>query len=101
MWRVITSVQDNPMRDPRTRGCMALAAFSIAIKFALVLFTIAVGTAESQTFSTLFNFDNTNGANPYDALVQGRDGSLYGTTYVGGATGQGVVFKISPNGAFT
>ena len=46
------------------------------------------------------------GANPTAALVQGSDGSFYGTTfgynqYVGVFTGYGTVFNISANGAFT
>jgi uncharacterized repeat protein (TIGR03803 family) len=35
------------------------------------------------------------------ALVEGSDGSFYGTTYQGGVYGKGTVFKISPTGTFT
>ena len=35
---------------------------------------------------------------PYSGLVQGNDGALYGTTYWGGATNAGTVFKINTNG---
>jgi uncharacterized repeat protein (TIGR03803 family) len=49
-----------------------------------------------------------DGANPSAALVQGSDGSFYGTTEYGGTytnqysgQGQGTVFKISLNGALT
>src|SRR5690242_8059443 len=42
----------------------------------------------SGTLSTLYNFCSqancTDGANPYSALVQATDGSLYGTTVNGG-----------------
>jgi uncharacterized repeat protein (TIGR03803 family) len=34
-------------------------------------------------------------------LVQGTDGSFYGTTTEGGANNQGTVFKLSPTGALT
>ncbi|MEO1835905.1 MAG: choice-of-anchor tandem repeat GloVer-containing protein, partial [Akkermansiaceae bacterium] len=37
-----------------------------------------------------------NGKEPSAALVQGSDGNFYGTTYLGGATNHGTVFKITP-----
>jgi uncharacterized repeat protein (TIGR03803 family) len=33
--------------------------------------------------------------------VQARDGNFYGTTLIGGASGDGTVFKITPRGALT
>jgi uncharacterized repeat protein (TIGR03803 family) len=42
--------------------------------------------------------DGDDGANPIAAVVQASDGSLYGTTYYGGAFGQGSVFRISAAG---
>jgi uncharacterized repeat protein (TIGR03803 family) len=51
---------------------------------------------------TLFSFDWFDGASPYAGLVQGRDGSFYGTTSEGNTIGgYGTVFKISTNGALT
>ncbi len=43
---------------------------------------------------TLYSFDTNDGANPNAALVQGSDGSFYGTTYTGGANGYGTVFRL-------
>lgn len=55
-----------------------------------------------QTFQTLVNFDGANGANPdYMTLIQAANGSLYGTTYSGGLSGCGAVFKLTQAGAFT
>src|ERR1700691_999961 len=42
-----------------------------------------------------------DGQNTYAGLVQGTDGDFYGTTYLGGATGNGTVFKITPTGTLT
>jgi uncharacterized repeat protein (TIGR03803 family) len=69
----------------------------------------AMSIASAQTFTTMFNFDATNGANPNGPLTQGRDGSYYGTTDGGGNLncfeggygypyGCGTVFKITPQG---
>ena len=43
----------------------------------------------------------TDGAAPYAALIQGSDGTFYGTTQVGGAHNQGTIFSISPTGVHT
>jgi len=52
------------------------------------------------TFTSLYSFAGTNdGANPSAGLVQGSDGSFYGTTENGGTNGSyGTVFKMSTNG---
>ena len=76
---------------------------------ATTLLTVCLGHSSSaQTFTTLFTFDQTDGSSPSSALVQGRDGNLYGTTVDGGSTSEycfggscGTVFKITPNGVFT
>lgn len=58
--------------------------------------------ARAQTFTTLVNFDGLDGAFPIGMeLVQGSDGSFYGTTQYGGANGAGSVFKTNAEGALT
>jgi uncharacterized repeat protein (TIGR03803 family) len=59
--------------------------------------------SSAQTFTTLVNFDYSNGGQPYlTSLIQGIDGNLYGTTPVGGANGPyGTIFKITPQGTLT
>jgi uncharacterized repeat protein (TIGR03803 family) len=66
----------------------------------LVLLCAAMAVASpAQTFTTLVNFNRTNGSTPVGALVQGTDGNLYGTTRDGGAYNNGTVFKVTPTGA--
>jgi uncharacterized protein (TIGR03437 family) len=48
----------------------------------------------AQTLTTLASFNGTDGAEPESSLVQGTDGSFYGTTPL-------TIFKITPGGALT
>ena len=62
---------------------------------AIFLFGAAAIASPAQTFTTLVNFDGTNGFAPYyEALVQGLNGNLYGTTALGGAQNGGTVFEV-------
>ncbi|MEY2429377.1 MAG: hypothetical protein QOJ40_2262 [Verrucomicrobiota bacterium] len=66
-------------------------------------YTNDIGTGNGTVFrlttngalTTIFSFNGTNGAGPQARLVQGADGSFYGTTANGGATGNGTVFRLS------
>ncbi len=52
--------------------------------------------------TTLYSFDGlTQGGGPAAALVQGSNGSFYGTTQQGGTNGFGTVFQITPAGTLT
>jgi len=77
-----------------TRACALFVGLS----------TAAV-TLPAQTFKTLDSFDNADGAAPWATLVQGSDGSLFGTTQNGGNTacalGCGTIFQITSNGTLT
>ena len=54
-----------------------------------------------QAFTTLVSFNGTDGENPVAAPVQATDGNLYGTTWNGGTSDLGTVFKTTPAGALT
>jgi len=57
------------------------------------------------TATTFYNFCTAtgckNGKYPQAGLILDTNGNLYGTTYGGGAHGQGTVFELSPSGAET
>ncbi len=59
------------------------------------------------TLTTLYSFStsspgNTNGYNPDAGLMQGTDGSFYGTTGAGGKSGSyGTAYRVAANGTFT
>jgi uncharacterized repeat protein (TIGR03803 family) len=39
-----------------------------------------------------------DGRSPYGALIRDANGNLFGTTFIGGVNGYGVVFELSPSG---
>jgi uncharacterized repeat protein (TIGR03803 family) len=54
----------------------------------------------SGKFTTLQDFDSTNGAYPYGGLIQATNGEFYGTTFAGGSSqacsfGCGTVYGLS------
>jgi uncharacterized repeat protein (TIGR03803 family) len=76
---------------------------------AVFLFLAAMAIVSSaQTFSTLADFNGSDGANTEGSIVQGTDGNFYGAAPAGGANyfgacsdGCGTVFKITPSGTVT
>ena len=82
----------------------------VRIPLVIVLVVLAGRTfhANAQTETNLYSFVGppTDGAEPHSGLVQGSDGSFYGTAYYGGTNGDlpggaGTVFRISPSGNYT
>jgi len=55
--------------------------------------------------TTLYNFCSqpgcADGGTPGSAPIQAADGNFYGTTFGGGPSGGGVVYKITPKGKYT
>ena len=63
--------------------------------------TKLVGSSSSVE-SVLYGFTGgADGATPLAGLVQGSDGNFYGTTYAGGDSNHGTIFKITPTGTLT
>ena len=74
--------------------CRITNRFAAVRRVVLVaLWLCGSGSLLAQTFTTLFLF-GTDGV-PLGTLVEGTDGSLYGTTY------RGLIYKITPSGTFT
>jgi len=88
-------------RRSRKNGSASLpSGWKVACALLLLCAATAI-VSPAQTFRALGDFDGTNGAFP-NSLVQGLDGTFYGTTQTGGAYyGGGTVFKITPGGTLT
>lgn len=55
--------------------------------------------AVDGTVSVVYAFTGgADGASPYSSVVQGADGLLYGTTYSGGASGYGTIYRLAADG---
>jgi uncharacterized repeat protein (TIGR03803 family) len=91
------SWQDRRERSARRRG----RAERLAAAGALLGAMLATSGAHAQFFSTVRAFSERDGSGPSAALVQGRDGILYGTTQLGGESGLGTVFGMTSTGALT
>src|SRR4051812_5661985 len=88
-----TRMQTRPVFPLRcVLTCAAVAGLLVA----------KTGGASAYTLTTLHSFCTQDqchdGDAPLAGLLMDGAGDLYGTTYVGGKYGQGVVFKLIPNG---
>jgi uncharacterized repeat protein (TIGR03803 family) len=92
----------NPARSSRTPR---LRTLSMALAFAIVLLPAlaASPSAQAQTYNVLHNFTGgSDGGFPlYGSLVHDKAGNLYGTTYQGGGSSYGTVFKVTKSGKET
>jgi uncharacterized repeat protein (TIGR03803 family) len=66
-------------------------------------FAMAATTAHAgHKFRILYNFmGKADGGNPHGSLLRDAQGNFYGTTVQGGASGYGVVFRLSSDGIET
>ena len=63
------------------------------------LLTNSGGTWSETVIYSFLGPANNDGANPFGGLVIDASGNLYGTTYAGGASSEGTVFKLSKSGS--
>ncbi len=60
-----------------------------------------ISMAGAFTAIHAFNGGATDAQNPQGTLIQGTDGNLWGTSYLGGQTGSGTVYKMTLSGTVT
>jgi uncharacterized repeat protein (TIGR03803 family) len=76
---------------------------TVVLLVVALLALTAASSSQTVTFSTLVNFNGTDGRSP-GSFVQATNGYLYGVTATGGSSlgqGPGTVFKMSPAGVLT
>ncbi len=57
-----------------------------------------ISTTASPIFELRHTFTDSSGSQPSGSLTKRPDGSVFGTTVVGGAQGWGTIYAISPSG---
>jgi len=79
----------------------ALVFFVVALP--IVIISI-IGSGYASTFTTVYSFNGTDGANPYASVIFDSKGNLYSSTYHGGdlscagGVGCGTVFELDSAG---
>jgi uncharacterized repeat protein (TIGR03803 family) len=59
--------------------------------------SLAGNASAAVTLTRIAAFNGTTqGAAPHAGVIADADGNLYGTTTMGGASGKGTIFKVSP-----
>jgi uncharacterized repeat protein (TIGR03803 family) len=82
-------------------GVKALPARGHVLLWVVVCaMSIAAHPAAAQSYTVLHGFENPP-QRPYGDLLLGTDGNFYGTTFFGGTSDYGTIFKITPAGALT
>jgi len=93
--------EDVMHRQSHSRPWALLRVLTIAAGTALFILA-PLGSASAYTEKALHSFctEQTcgDGAGPQGSLLRDRSGNLYGTTVLGGKYGEGLVFKLVPNG---
>jgi uncharacterized repeat protein (TIGR03803 family) len=64
-------------------------------RFGVVGYGTVFKISTNGALTTLYSFGGNDGTSPQAALVQGSDGSFYGTTSSGGLGGAGTIFRLT------
>jgi len=79
----------------RAAAGKTLAVVTVAL---IVISVLAPGASAAGKYKILHQFSGTDGSDPEDnLLIFDAAGNMYGTTYSGGAYGEGTVFNLTPN----
>jgi uncharacterized repeat protein (TIGR03803 family) len=89
------------MNKPITVGMAKGKALCLVISLILASLGWRGFDACGQTVTNLYQFGGNPPDNPIGVLVQGSDGSFYGTTFYGGPNNYGTVFQITSQGTLT
>jgi uncharacterized repeat protein (TIGR03803 family) len=73
----------------------------LGLVWTLTALATAPALAQTATELVLHNFTRATGAHPIVGVIRDSAGNLYGTTTVGGTSGQGVVYKLDTAGQYT
>jgi uncharacterized repeat protein (TIGR03803 family) len=78
----------------------ASGAPALLAMFVLVAIGTSPAPAPAQTYTVVYKFHGppTDGESPEAGLIGDSAGNLYGTTYYGGASNAGVVFRLNKTG---
>jgi uncharacterized repeat protein (TIGR03803 family) len=102
---MISATRHVPLEgDVKAREFYRQSARAIRLTFFAYLALLYTATVSAQTYKDIFDFDGTtHGCCPQypNAMAQGQDGNLYGTTPTGGSSNVGTIFKITPTGTLT
>ncbi len=78
-------------------GQRASAARLLAAAFVLTM--LVAQPSPAQTFNVIYNFNLQTGQSPWSGPTMDRAGNLYGTTFNGGSSGNGIAYKLTRVGA--
>jgi uncharacterized repeat protein (TIGR03803 family) len=87
---------------PTNRFTTYLLSEARQILIAVLMAFSLINFAQAQTETVLYSFTGGNdGAGPAAGVISDSAGNLYGTTYLGGTSNQGTVFKFTKTGGET
>jgi uncharacterized repeat protein (TIGR03803 family) len=92
--------EQHPQRICRKGGELKKLVGECAILLIVAGFS---ALAQAQTVTLIHSFEGgaKDGFSPTAGLILGIDGNFYGTTYNGGPTDAGVIFRVNPAGLFS